>query len=338
MIACINRHMHTFRWGIIGPGSIAHDFAEDLQLVEGQRHEVKAVLGHKKESTEPFAAEFGIPDVYYHLEDFVKNAGVDAVYIATPHTLHHQQALACLNAGIPVLCEKPITINTEELESLVQAAQNRKVFLLEGMWIRFLPSIKQVLDIIATNQIGDILSVQANMSFKAPRDDNNRYFNPDLGGGSLLDLGVYPVFLASLLLGRPDTVKAIARLSSKGIDEACAVLFQYNSGQYAILESTLVAQTDLTATIYGSKGSIKILPNWNEKPEGIEIAMYNGDTTRIPLHWKGRGFQFEVAEAVHCIEQQLIFSPMMDHQFSLDMMKTMDTIKDQVHLKYKSDE
>jgi predicted dehydrogenase len=220
----------------------------------------------------------------------------------------------------------------------VQAAQSRQVFLLEGMWIRFLPSIKQLLDIIATNQIGDIISVQANMSFKAPRDDCNRYFNPDLGGGSLLDLGVYPVFLASLLLGRPDTIKAIARLSNKGIDEACAMLFQYNSGQYAILESTLVAQTDLTATIYGSKGYIKILANWNEKPEGIEIAMYNGDTTRIPLHWEGRGFQFEVAETMRCIEQQLIFSPMLDHQFSLDMMKTMDTIKDQVHVKYKPDE
>jgi len=237
-----------------------------------------------------------------------------------------------------VLCEKPITINTEQLQSLIRASQSRQVFLLEGMWIRFLPSIKQVLDMIACNQVGDIISVQANMSFKAPRDDNNRYFNPDLGGGSLLDLGVYPVFLASLLLGKPDVIRATGRLTDKGIDEACAMLFQYRSGQYAILESTLVAQTDLTATIYGSKGYIKILANWNEKPEAIETALYNGDKIRIPLHWEGRGFQFEVAETARCIEQKQIFSPMLDHQFSLDIMKTMDAIKDAIHVKYEADE
>lgn len=329
--------MQTFSWGIIGPGSIARDFTKDIKLIKDRSHVIKAILGHTKKTAEAFASEFSVPAIFYNLGEFVRNAGVDAVYIATPHTLHYEQALACLNAGIPVLCEKPVTVNTEQLEALIKASQSRHVFLLEGMWIRFLPSIKKVLTIIAANQIGDVISVQANMSFKAPRDENNRYFNPDLGGGSLLDLGIYPVFLATLLLGPPPIVRAVGKLSEQGIDEACAAIFGYPSGQYALLESTIIAQTDLTATIYGSKGYIKILSHWNEKPEAIEVSMYDGFKMRMPLQWEGRGFQFEVEEMVRCLDQKQIFTPLLDHQFSLDMMKAMDAIKDQINVKYEPD-
>ncbi|MBS1564159.1 MAG: Gfo/Idh/MocA family oxidoreductase, partial [Bacteroidetes bacterium] len=321
-------------WGIIGPGSIAQDFIDDLKLVKGGEHIVTSLLGHTKETAEDFAGKFSIPSIYYTIEEFIRHRDFDAVYIATPHTLHYEQSLACLEAGIPVLCEKPATINTEQLQHLISTAQSKKTFFLEGMWVRFLPSIKQLLDIVASGQIGEVISVQADMSYKAPKDQNNRYFNPDLGGGSLLDLGVYPIFLASLLLGRPHRLCAGGRLSEKGIDEACAILFTYSSGQYALLESSLVTQTKMEATVFGSKGIAKILSPWNEKPEGIEVSIYNGDSTIIPCEWEGRGFQFEVEEMQHCIANGQIFSPLLDHQFSLDMMKTVDKIKDQIHVKY----
>jgi len=330
------QHMHTFRWGIIGPGSIARDFANDLKLVNGQQHEVHAILGHSKEKTEEFAGEFSVPAIFYDIASFLHNPGFDAVYIATPHTLHYEQTGACLNAGIPVLCEKPITINIEQLESLVRLAREKNTLLVEGMWIRFLPSIRQVLDIVGSGQIGKVIAVRANMSYKAPKDDSNRYFNPELGGGSLLDLGVYPVFLANLLLGKPPVVKAAGKLSDKGIDETCAALLGYPAGQYALIESSIITQTDRTAEIYGDKGVIRILAPWNEKPAGIEVCIYNAATTHVPCNWEGRGFQFEVEEVANCIKNGRISSPLMAHQLSLDIMRTMDEIKDQLHVKYES--
>jgi predicted dehydrogenase len=176
------------------------------------------------------------------------------------------------------------------------------------------------------------------MSYKAPKDDSNRYFNPELGGGSLLDLGVYPVFLANLVLGRPPVIKAAGKLSDKEIDETCAAVFWYPAGQYALIESSLITQTDRTAEIYGDKGVLRILAPWNETPAGIDISIYNGDTTHIPCNWEGRGFQFEVAELADCLKNGRISSPLMEHQLSLDIMKTMDKIKDQLHIKYEADE
>ena len=328
--------MNAFRWGIIGPGSIANDFIKDLKRVEGRQHEVTAILGHGREKAEAFAAEFSIPAIFYEIEEFVRRPDFDAVYIATPHTLHYEQTVACLNAGIPVLCEKPVTINLEQLETLIQLAREKNTLLLEGMWIRFLPSIRQVLEIIAGDEIGQVISVQANMSYKAPKDDNSRYFNPELGGGSLLDLGVYPVFLAHLILGKPPVIKAIGKLTDKGIDESCSALFQYPDGQYAILESSLVTQTDLVAEIYGHKGVIRVLAPWNEKPAGIEVAVYNGKKTTYPCQLYGRGFQFEVMDVLKCLVQQRISSPLMEHQLSLDMMTSMDEIKKQINVKYDS--
>jgi predicted dehydrogenase len=328
--------MQSFNWGIIGPGNIAHDFAKDLKYIRQPRQQIKAVLAHREVSGDAFAKEFNVPYHFTKAKNFfaVKDE-IDAVYIATPHTLHFDMALECLQNGIPVLCEKPVTINAKQLKALVKASAKYKCFLMEGMWVRLLPSLKRVSDLLKEKVIGNIISVNANMSYHAPYDPKSRYFNPDLGGGSLLDLGIYPLFLAIMVLGKPPVVKAIGKLSSKGIDECCAALLQYRQGQYAMIESSLIAQTNLTATIYGERGTIKIPGPWNEKPPHIEVTFYDGTTVNYPCKWKGHGFQYEVEEAVHCIIKKKTESDMLPHQLSLDVMETMDEIRKQVHVKYK---
>ncbi|HKO80319.1 MAG TPA: Gfo/Idh/MocA family oxidoreductase [Chitinophagaceae bacterium] len=325
--------MRETNWGIIGPGNIAHDFARDLRLIPVLQ-QITAVMSHNNKSVDKFAREFNIPDSYTDFNEFLKNKTIDVVYIATPHPHHFKQSLACLENNIPVLCEKPMTINADQSQKLISAAQTHKTFLMEGMWIRFLPSIQQVLSIIKEGRIGHIVSIKASMCYKAPHDPNSRYFDPALGGGSLLDLGIYPVFLAHLLLGKPDTIKAVGTLSNEGVDEACSVLFHYKTGQQAILESSLLVQTDIPAEITGEKGIIKILDPWYEKSKGIELHEYNEEKIIYPCAWEGHGLQYEAQEVLNCIQQNKIESETLSHAFSLEMIKTMDEIRSQIHVTY----
>ena len=325
--------MTETNWGIIGPGNIAHEFARDLRLIPVAQH-IAAVMGHHTESVNKFAREFNVPDTYTDFNVFIENKNIDAVYIATPHPQHFEQALFCLTKNISVLCEKPMTINADKSLKLISAAQKHKTFLMEGMWIRFLPSIQQLLSLIHQGRIGKVISIRASMCYKAPDDPHSRYFDPAQGGGSLLDLGIYPVFLAYLLIGKPDTIKAIGTLSTGGIDEDCSVLFHYKSGQHAVLESSLVSQTDLPAEITGEKGTIKILDPWYEKSKGIELHEYGEGKIIYPCQWEGHGLQYEIQEVLNCIQQNKIESDKLSHAFSLEMIEIMDEIRSQIHVIY----
>jgi predicted dehydrogenase len=172
------------------------------------------------------------------------------------------------------------------------------------------------------------------MGYKAPHEPGSRYFDPQLGGGSLLDLGIYPVFLSCLLLGRPDSIKAIGTLSDEGVDETCAMLFQYDSGQHASLESSLLSQSDLPAEIIGEKGTIKILDPWFEKSKGIELISHEHGKTLYPCEWEGHGLYYEVQEVLRCLEQNKIESEFLSHTFSLDMIQVMDEIRNQINVTY----
>ena len=326
--------MEVFKWGIIGPGSIANDFADDLKFV-GRPQVISSILSHREESAKEFAEKHDVQEYYTDINNFIGNRNFDAVYIATPHTAHYEQALACLNAGIPVLCEKPLVINANQVQDLIQAAEKNNCFLLEGMWIRFLPSINTVLELIEKDKIGKVISIKASMSYKAPRDTDNRYFNPELGGGSLLDLGIYPVFLSHLLLGKPFRIDATGKLSQEGVDETCAILCSYESGGHALLESSIITQSELSAEIAGDKGVIKIMSPWNEKPAAIKLKEYHRDEEeQLPCEWEGRGFQYQVEEVLRCLDAKQIYSNLYCHHFSLDIMKTLDEVRRQLRVHY----
>jgi len=327
--------MHNIQWGIIGPGNIAAEFAKDLQLVSNSTHTILSVLTNDIDAAKAFCDTYSVQNVYDDIDAFI-TSGIKAVYVATPHILHYEQSLACLQKGIAVLCEKPITINLTQLEHLVNTAKEHHTFLMEGMWIRFLPSIKKVLSLIQLHTIGEVISVKASMSYKAPYDTDSRYFNPELGGGSLLDLGIYPVFLATLILGKPSAVKAVAAVSKEGIDEACSILLDYPNKQMASLESSLITKSELVAEIAGEKGRIKILSPWNEKPAGILVEIYDEHTINYPCKWEGRGFQFEVEDMVEALQRNAIESSLMPHKLSIDVMEIMDEVRKQINVTYPS--
>jgi predicted dehydrogenase len=325
--------MSITNWGIIGPGNIARDFAKDLTFIPEPQH-IAAVVGHRPESTNEFAREFMVPDSYTDFDQFINNAAIDAVYIATPHPQHFDHALSCLQKKIPVLCEKPMTINAEQSARLIAASREHNTFLMEGMWIRFLPGIQHLLSIIKEGIIGNLVSVKASMSYLAPHEPGSRYFDPALGGGSLLDLGIYPVFLAHLLLGKPGTIKAIGTLSPEGVDEACSMLLHFEQGQHAMLESSLISQTDMPAEIAGEKGIIKILHPWFEKTKGLELHRYGKGKILYPCDWEGHGLHFEIQEVLNCIADNKIESESLPHALSMEMIETMDEIRNQIHVAY----
>jgi predicted dehydrogenase len=325
--------MEVTKWGIIGPGNIAHSFINDLEYIKTPQ-QVTAVLGHTEESAAEFAKEFNIANHYTDINDFIKKGGMEAVYIASPHPQHFEQAIACLENKIAVLCEKPMTINAEQSVQLIAASEKNHTFLMEGMWIRFLPSIKLLLNVIDQGLIGKISSVRAAMSYKAPQDNNNRFFDPELGGGSLLDLGIYPVFLSLLLLGKPASVKSIGKLSEEGIDEACSILLNYKNGSHATLESSLLSTLDIPAEIVGEKGVVKILSPWFEKSSGIELEIFGDGKIVYPCQWDGHGLYFEVEEVLKCIKEDRISSDLLPHSFSLEMIRILDKIRSQIHVTY----
>ncbi|GAA4313742.1 Gfo/Idh/MocA family oxidoreductase [Compostibacter hankyongensis] len=326
------------KWGIVGPGKIARAFVQDLARADDRPHRVTAVMSHHLNDAEEFAAKHGIPYFFDSLKAMLSTAPPDIVYIATPHAAHYSQTMECLERGIPVLCEKPLALNLRQAEEMITTARMHGTFLLEGMWIRFLPSLRKVLELLQQGVIGKVNGVVADMSYKAPRDQKNRFYNPALGGGSLLDLGIYPVYLALLILGEPVYLKATASLSAEQIDEGCMIILKYTGGAYALLQSSIVKETEKQARLYGEKGFITIQTPWNEKPAGITVTLYHGESQTYPCTWEGRGFQYEIAEAGRCLSAGKTESDLHNHAISLSLMSLLDDIRAQAHIRYPADE
>ncbi len=320
------------RWGIIGPGNIAREFAEDLKYVETAKCEIGPVLGHTIEHTSEFVKKHG-GFIAKDLDEFVKSIP-DAAYIATPHPLHFEQTVICLENKIPVLCEKPLAINEKQVSGLIEASQRNKIFLMEGLWTRFLPSFQFLLNIIQSGTIGEIIHLRADMSFIAEKDKNNRFFNPRLGGGSLLDVGIYTIYLAYFLLGNPDAIFAAGRINDANIDETCGIMLKYNNGNYAMLQSSIITQTSGSAWIHGSEGSIRIKRPWTERPEKIEVIINNESSFKHIPSWQGRGFQYEVQEVIRCLYNGKTESDILPHVASMDVVKIMDEVRSQLNIVY----
>lgn len=324
-----------FTWALIGPGRIARDFVYDMGLVSGFSTSVRAVLSSDLSEAREFSEQHHIAGYYDALDQMLDEERPDMVYIATPHSFHCDYALQCLENGVGVLCEKPMGINSGQVERMVKISQQRHTLLMEGMWIRYLPSIRQLLALLGEGLVGTIHTLEANMSFRAPRDPENRFYNPRLAGGSLLDLGIYPVYLAVLLLGEPESVQARALVNEAGIDEGCVAILGYGARKaYAVAESSLIIETDKTAVISGEKGSVSLAAPWNEKTPGIEVHLYDHKPVFYPMNWPGRGFQYEIAEALRCLTADRIESDLHTHRMSLTLARVLDKIRRQTGIIY----
>ena len=324
----------TYKWGIIGLGKIAHKFAQDLQKIPQAK--LQAVASRTLEKAKRFADEYKAPTFYGSYEEMILEEKLDAVYIATPHVFHSENALLCLNNKIPVLCEKPFAMNRKEVEQMIDAAKTNDTFLMEAFWTRFLPSTLKVLQIIQEGTIGDIISVKADFGFKAEVDLKGRMYNKDLGGGSLLDIGLYPVFLALLILGKPEEIKAFARIGKTGVDEECNMLFRYAGDRSAILNSTVLYDTKTEAYIYGTKGKIHIPRRWHESDK-FSLHVDNQSPQEFVFDFNCKGYRYEAEEVMRCLADGRKESELFPLSFSMDLMNLLDWIRKEVDLVYPQD-
>jgi predicted dehydrogenase len=323
--------MSDIRWGILGTGDIAHSFVRDL-LDDG--HTIAAVGARRQESADAFAAEFGIPIAHSSAEALVSDDRVDIVYVATPHPLHADGAELALHAGKHVLVEKAFALNAAQARRIVDLGAEKHLLVLEAMWTRFLPHVVRIREILAAGTLGTLREFSADHLQLLPSDPTHRINALELGGGALLDLGVYPVSFASMLFGAPTTVQATARFGVTGVDAATNTLFGYDGGALATTRSALDAAGSNTAVIVGTDARIELDRVWYQPtsfrvvtPDGVVLEEY----TERPA---GRGLRFEAREAERLIDAGLSSSPIMPAEESVAIMQTLDAVRAEIGLVY----
>lgn len=321
-----------YKWGIIGPGKIANKFAVALSRVPGAT--LWAVASRDEVKAKAFAEKHGAEKHYNTYEAIAADPDIDVIYIATPHTFHHAHTLMCLENKKAVLCEKPMSVNYASTKQMISVARDNNVFLMEALWTRFLPITNKVLELISEGVIGDVKFVKADFGTIFPFNADSRIYNVKLGGGSLLDIGVYPLFLTLLLLGKPDEIKSMAHLAVTGADETMSVSLSYKNGNMASVFSTFAGHTPLTADITGTKGCIFLPVPWY-KGSSIIVKTNAGEETNIAVPYGDNGFEFEIEEVNRCLDNGLTESSLLTLDFSLMMSKVVDDISKQCGLTYE---
>jgi len=319
-----------FRWGILGCGSIAKKFATGLQALDDA--ELVAVGSRSQENADRFADEFGADRRHTSYEDLASDPDVDAIYVATPHPYHAENSILCLKNKKPVLCEKPFTLNKRQAEEVVAVSRAENVFLMEAMWTRFLPLMVRVRELLGGDVIGDVRMVQADFGFRANVKPEGRLFNLALGGGGLLDVGVYAVSFASMILGSPSSIVSSAVIGETGVDEQAGIVFTYPDGQMAMLSCAVRTRTPHEATIMGTDGYIRLHSSfWN----GTKGTLHRGnDVEEIDEPYPGNGYNLEAAEVARCVRAGKLESDVIPHDESIAIVGTLDDIRSQWSLKY----
>ena len=323
-----------FRWGILASGGIAQAFARDLSYFN--HHIVAAVGSRSQESADSFAAEFPGCTAYSSYEALVADPTLDAIYVASPHPYHVSNTVLALNAGKPVLCEKPFTINAAEARQMKAAADANGVALMEAMWARFLPHMRKVREILSSGILGDIWAVEADHGQRLSDYANPRHWEPSLGGGALLDLGIYPISFAHMVLGVPDKITSSATFTDKGVDASSTVIFDYKSGAQAILTSNMMVSTPCRATICGTLGKIEIDRTFYN-PTSMRVIMHDGTTTEYPNEYKGHGLRDQALEFERVVRSGAKSSAILTPDESILIMESLDEVRKQIGLIYPSE-
>ncbi len=319
-----------YKWGILGPGKIASKFCEDLITIE--HAEVYAVGSRNLEKSKEFGERFGASKTYGSYQELADDPDIDVIYVATPHVFHYDHTMLCLRHGKHVLCEKPFGMDRDQVEEMIECAQSNGVFLMEAMWTMFLPHYRYALDAINRGRHGKVISIEADFGFKAKQDPEHRVWNKDLGGGSLLDIGIYPVFAALTTIGYPDVIQAIASFTDQGVDREMKALFKYNSNQTALLRSSLMATTPTEAIIYLDHATIKINGRFHE-PSSISIISDDG-VQNESFYNDSNGYKYEALHVMECLDKGLTESELMSWDKSLQLISLLDEIRIQIGLSY----
>lgn len=322
------------RWGILGTGKIARQFAIGLrELPDAQ---LVAVGSRTAATAVAFGGEFQVPHCHTSYEALAHDPDVDVIYVATPHSCHKNNTLLALAAGKAVLCEKPFTINAREATEVIASARARKLFLMEAMWTRCFPLMENLRALLATKAIGELRMLTADFGFRAEYHEEPRLFDRAVGGGALLDVGVYPVSLASMLFGPPTQIDSQAHLGPSGVDEKAAIILSHAQGQLAVLSTAIRVDTAQEAILSGTRGRIRIHRPW-WRPTMMTLSREGQEDDVLEFSLVGNGYQFEAAEVMRCLRAGKLESDLMSLDESLAIMKTMDAIRAQCGLKYPMD-
>ncbi len=325
------------RWGILGCGKIARKFAADLKLVK--HAELVAVGAREQSKADVFAKEFSISRAHGQYELLAQDPDVDVIYIASPHSHHHEHTLLCLNHGKAVLCEKAFAINHREATEMISLARLKGVFLMEAFWTRFLPHYQIIKQYLQEGRLGAINSVRAEFGFKPAPPIAPRIYDPLLGGGSLLDIGVYPLFLALDILGKPARIVATMTPAASGVDEQCAIQLNYSNGAIAQLFSSFSCNLATGADINGTDGRLRMTHRFHGPTTSLEFYPGIVDTREVLSFEsaKGNGYEYEAQHVTDCLLKGLRESPIRTHADTLLLMETLDEIRKQCGITYPSD-
>lgn len=326
--------MRKLRWGILGTGRIAGIFAEGLRSVDDA--ELVAVGSRTDAAAQAFGQRFSATRSHGSYAALANDPDVDVIYVATPHTLHKQNALMCLAAGKPLLCEKPFAINAGEAAEMIAAARERGLFLMEAMWTRFLPHIVRLRELLAAGTIGEVRMLKADFCYRTDFNPHGRLFDPALGGGGLLDVGIYPVSLASMILGAPDRIVSMADLGATGVDEQAALVLGYPAGQLAVLTAATRTATPHEALICGTAGWVRIQHQW-WAPSCMTLALPGQPDELVDPPTIGNGYNYEAIEVGRCLRAGLLESDVVPLDETLAIMRTLDEVRAQWGLRYLSE-
>jgi len=320
------------RWGIIGCGGIAAKFANGLTVLPDA--ELLAVGSRAENKARGFAEEHNAQRAYGSYEQLAKDADIDAVYIATPHPFHMENTILGLEHGKAVLCEKPFAVNAKQARRMIDTAEDKGLFLMEAMWTRFLPMTRRIKQIVTDGMIGDVRFFQADFCYRNPWNPQHRTLDPELGGGAMLDVGIYPISFASMLFGsQPEDIVSQAHIGETGVDEQSSYLFSYDNGRLAALSSAIRTQALGQALIAGTDGMIKIDSTfW--RAEKATLITADGKEVIIEEPLESNGSNYQTAEVHDCLRQGKTQSDIMPLAESLAIMETMDKIRNQWGLKY----
>lgn len=320
------------RWGIMATGKIATGFAQNLALLPDA--EIAAVGARRLESAREFVARFG-GRAHGSYADLVADPAVDVVYVATPHSLHKEHVLLAFDAGKPVLCEKALTVNARDAEELVAAARERQLFFMEAMWMRCNPVIRRVKQLADAGELGRIQQVRADLGFVVDKPETDRLLSRELGGGALLDMGVYPLTFAHLFLGDPEKVEAVAEMSPSGIDLNLAISLGWGGGAVGAVSSSMTSWSPRTASIATDRGRIDLGSAFHHPTEATWVC--DGESSTITGEVVGTGLANEALEVMRCLRNGEIESPLVPLDDTVAILRLMDRVRDRIGLRYDAD-
>jgi predicted dehydrogenase len=327
--------MKSFRWGVLATGNIAGSMAEALNAVA--EADLIAVASRTQESAERFGEKWNVPRRYGNYEALAADSDVDIIYVATPHSFHAENVRMCLEAGKHVLCEKPLTLNASQTSAIIDLARAKGLFLMEAVWMRFFPAMLQVQRWVQEGAIGDVRLIQADFCFQLEFDPSHRLFDPALGGGALLDVGIYPLSFTTMLLGFPDSADGAALIGSTGVDEVSCLTLTYANNVLAQLTGSMCIYKPQEAFVVGQKGFIKVHAPFFCPSDVTLHCNQTGQTHTTTIPYQGNGYPHEVVEVHRCLSEGKLESERMPLDDTLQMMRLMDGLRRQWPLNYPCD-